>query len=522
MEASIPVWWLSLVIPFIVGVAGSIVRARPRLLAYALAVSLLIPGAAALHYLARGLVGSGVWDPYTIDLSSYGIGQFRLFVDGLSAPVLLGVSLVTALVSVYSIRYMATRIEEMEAEGEKPRSIWAYYALYSSFAVAMLGMALSSNLIEFYIFLELSLIASFLLILFYGYGDRKRIALLYFIWTHVAGALFLAGILYYGLTAGSFDVALEAPSGVAYVEPARTIVGDAASIMAVLVILGLFIKMAVLGVHMWLPYAHAEAPTPVSALLSPNLIGLAGYAMARFALPLFPDTLSSMSTYLVALGLATIIYGGLVALRQDDFKRLLAYSSVSQMGYLLLGIGTLTAFGIAGAMIHYLSHAFGKAVLFTVAGVFITELHGLRSISRMGGLARAYPLMAAAALLGFMHLVGMPPTVGMWSELLITIGVVKYFPASQPGGVLLLALLLIIAFGVSAAYAFITMRRIFFGQLREELSRMGIVPGYEKMDEFKAVVILLGILGVFFFIVVNMLMDPLQTSSNILASIVSG
>ena len=519
MEASIPIWWISLLLPILASILLAKAGRWSKSYSYVVALTLFIPGAAAMAYLASGIDAQGVVDPIAIDLTSYGVGSFYLFMDGLSAPVLLGISLVTALVAVYADKYMRVRIEEMLESGERVPGLGAFYVLYTGFAVAMLGMALSSNLIEFYVFLELSLITSFLLILYYGYGDRKRIAFLYFIWTHVAGALFLAGILYYGINAGSFDIVLLGNSSLGYAAAAASVLGSGARLAAYLVLLGLFIKMAVVGVHMWLPYAHAEAPTPVSALLSPNLIGIAGYALARFAIPLFPDTMKSLSMPLMALGLLTIIYGGLVALRQVDFKRFLAYSSVSQMGYLLLGIATLTSYGIAGAMLHYLSHAFGKAVLFMVAGVFITELHGLRDIRKMGGLARAYPLTAAAALLGFMHLVGMPPTLGMWSELLITIGVVKAYPVAGSADLALLALLLVIAFGISAGYAFITMKKIFYGQLREEL---GLKPGQEVLDDFKTTVIIVGVLGVFFFIVINMLASPLRPSTDLLQAILMG
>ncbi len=519
MEASIPIWWISLLAPVLASIILAKAGGWSKVYTYVVALTLLIPGIAAMAYLAVGIDVQGVVDPITIDLSRYGVGSFHLFMDGLSAPILLGVSLVTALVAIYADKYMRVRIKEMEEAGERVPGLGSYYVLYAGFAVSMLGMALSSNLIEFYVFLELSLITSFLLILYYGYGDRRRIAFLYFIWTHVAGALFLAGILYYGVNAGSFDAVIIRDSSLSYAAPASSILGSGARIAAYLVLIGLFIKMAVVGVHMWLPYAHAEAPTPVSALLSPNLIGIAGYALARFAIPLFPDVMKAISMPLVALGFLTIIYGGLVALRQVDFKRFLAYSSVSQMGYLLLGVATLTSYGIAGAMLHYLSHAFGKAVLFMVAGVFITELHGLRDIRRMGGLARAYPLTAAAALLGFMHLVGMPPTLGMWSELLITIGVVKAYPVAGSADLALLALLLVIAFGISAGYAFITMRKIFYGPLKEHL---GLKPGQEVLDDFKTTVILVGVLGVFFFIVVNLLASPLRPSTDLLQALLMG
>ena len=522
MEAQVPIWWISILLPFIIALIGSLSRIDYRRLAYIIGLSLLIPGLAAMYCWTTLNPLTYVVDPIKVDLTGYGVGTFMLVLDGLSAPVLVGISIVTALVAVYSIKYMDTRIKEMEHEGDRAPSIYAYYILYVGFAVSMLGMALSNNLVEFYVFLEISLLTSFPLILYYGYGDRKKIALLYFIWTHVAGALFLAAILAYGIRAGTFDAFTVTEDGLVYANPAVEVLGAASRTVATLFIIGLFIKMAVLGFHMWLPYAHAEAPTPVSALLSPNLIGIAGYALARFGFPLFPDAMLQLKGYLVTLGFATIIYGALVALRQTDFKRFLAYSSVSQMGYLLLGIGTLTAYGIGGAMLHYLSHAIGKAVLFMVAGVFITELHGLRDMTKMGGLARAYPLTAAAALLGFMHLVGMPPTIGMWSEILITIGVVNAYPAGSPGQVYLLAAALIVAFGLSAAYAFITMRKIFYGQLGEVPRKLGVKPGYEVKDAFKMVVLIMAILGVFYFVTVGPMMTPLQEASNQLVALLEG
>ncbi len=508
MIAGFPVWYISIILPVIVGLLGlGARREQGKLIAWLSGITLILPLIFVIIYWGKGVVSQGVVDPVEINLTQYRIGKFLLFMDGLSAPLVVGISLVTSFVAVYGYKYMTTRIEEMVEAGERVPGIGVFYFLFNVFAVSMLAMSLSNNLIEFYFYLEVSLISSFLLIAYYGYGDRRKISLLYFIWTHVAGALFIAGSLYYGFHVGSFDVVKIAPSGsLYYVSPAATLMGAAAKIAAAAIIIGLFIKMAVFGVHMWLPYAHAEAPTPVSALLSPNLIGIAAYAFVRFAFPLFPSIVKSLQYYLIGLAIVTIVYGGLVALRQTDFKRFLAYSSVSQMGYLLLGIATLSTYGIGGAMLHYLTHAIGKAVLFMVAGVFITELHGLRDIEKMGGMAKVYPFTAAAALLGFMHLVGMPPTIGMWSELLITIGVVKAIPAVSTSNVVLVAAILILSFGVSAGYAFITMRRIFYGPLKNQFP-------HEVLDAFKYTVIVMAVLGVVLFLLVAPLMTPLQHAS---------
>ncbi len=514
MMLEAPILWASIIAPPLLALAmlGARDEGSVRPLAYLLGLVLAVPAALVMAAYALGYISEGIVDPLIIDLTGSGVGRLILFVDGLSGPVVLGVSVVTAIVSVYSLKYMSHRIREMREHGENPPGIGVYYLLYAGFAASMLGMAYSGNLLLFFVFLELSLITSFLLIAYYGYGDRRRISLLYFVWTNIAGALLLAGALLYGINAGTFDAVTVREGRIAYTSVPLQPVG-AGLAAGLLVLVGLLIKMAVVGVHMWLPYAHAEAPTPVSALLSPNLVGLGAYGIARFALPFFPGLMRDLSGALLALGILTIIYGGLVALRQADFKRFLAYSSVSQMGYLLVGIATLSPYGLAGAMFFYLSHAIGKAVLFMTAGVFITEFNGLRRISDMGGLARAYPAIAAASLLGFMHLAGIPPSFGFWGELLIVLGLVDSLGFSPPARLAALALILIVAFTVTAAYSFITMRRVFFGRPKYGSDR--------GLDEFKAAVVLVALLGLFFFAAAGPLFGAAQASATALAQLLS-
>ncbi|MCX8195975.1 MAG: complex I subunit 5 family protein [Acidilobaceae archaeon] len=504
MELPLPLLWLSVLLPVLLAALGSLSQGILRFSVILSALLFLLPGLLGLYYVGY-LDAQQLRDPFTIGLKEYSLGSFSLLLDGLSLPVTLGISLVTALVALYSLKYMEHRIDELRREGKQVPGMGGYFVLYNAFSSSMLGMVLSSNLIQFFVFLEISLLTSFALIAYYGYGDRMRIALMYFVWTHVGGALFLAGTLFYGINAGSFDVLLETGYNRAFLEVGAE---GIFALAPLLILLGLLVKMAVFGVHMWLPYAHAEAPTPISALLSPNLIGIAGYAIARFGLSLFPSFMKGAADFLFLLALLTIVYGAFVALKQNDFKRFLAYSSISQMGYLLLGISTLTAFGLAGAMLHYLSHAIGKAALFMVAGVFITELRGLRDMNKMGGLARVYPAMAAASLLGFMHLVGMPPTVGMWGELLILLGVVQAFNPLTPWSLLALSIALVLSFLMTAVYSFYAMRKIFFGA-----PKMG---GGEEMDSFKGSVLLIAALGLLLFLLGGLLVPPAQGAVELL------
>ncbi|MFP3312221.1 MAG: complex I subunit 5 family protein [Acidilobus sp.] len=500
MMLQYPLLWVTVTLPIALGVVAWPLKSKSGLhaLTYLSAASLLAPLLIVVAMYAAGVLEAGsLVDPLYFNLTRYSIGTIALGIDGLSAPVIIGLSIVTAFVAVYSIKYMETRIAEMEEAGESPPSFGTYILLYDIFAATMLGLAYSTNLVEFYVFLEGSLISSFLLIAFYGYGDRKRISLLYFVWTHIGAVVFLTGVLYLGFLVHSFNYLnvingqLVSVGSVEYIGP------SAATIIAALLLFGLFVKMAVFGVHMWLPYAHAEAPTPISALLSPNLIGLAGYAIARFVIPLFPTQMVDWRDFLLGLAFTTIIYAGLVSLRQTDFKRFLAYSSISQMGYMLLGLATLNTYGIIGAMLIYLSHAIGKALLFTTAGVFITEAHGLRDIGKMGGLARRYPLVAALALFGFMNLTGLPPSIGMWSEIYIVLGVVKSLLFINMATIVGISLLLIVALTVTASYSFITMRRVFYGQPRSK------IEAAEKVDGFKLSMLAIAIFSVIFFLAIN-------------------
>lgn len=516
----IPMLWVTIVTPTLLALLFQAFNQRSReairTLSYATALILLIPLLLIAYYLGYRR-SNAIIDPLVINLEAYGVGLIGLVIDGLSAPVVAGVSLVTALVSVYSVKYMEHRVKEMHEEGVRAPGLIAYFVLYNAFSSSMLGMTYSTNLISFFLFLELSLITSFLLIAFYGYGDRLRIALMYFIWTHIGGALFLAGVLYYGVNVGSFDILV--PETLEYNRAMASVDTRGLALLAPLfIILGLLIKMAVFGVHMWLPYAHAEAPTPISALLSPNLIGIAGYALARFSPIMFPKLIYDNRDILLFLAFVTIIYGGLVALRENDFKRFLAYSSISQMGYILLGVATLTSFGIAGAMLHYLSHAIGKAILFMVSGVFITELGGLRNMALMGGLARIYPVIAALTLLGFMHLVGIPPALGMWSEILILLGLITSYNPLSTTTLIMLTLVIIASFMVTAIYSFIAMRKIFFGIPRLKISE---VKG-EVMDSFKLSILVIAISGVLLFLTVDFILEPLRVSTDPLLELVKG
>jgi NADH-quinone oxidoreductase subunit M len=363
--------------------------------------------------------------------------------------------------SVYSMPYMAHVI------GENKKQFGLYYALLLLYSMGMMGAVLATNLIEFYLFFELMLIPSYFLIAKWGYGDRDRISFMYFMWTHVGALAFLVGILSIGYLTRSFDLSTIVT---------RTLPTNLREIIVLLMVVGLLVKMAAFGLHIWLPHAHAEAPTPISALLSPAMIGIGGYAIVRLVMSILPSAFFEISTALTVWAVVTMFYGGAMALVQDDIKRLLAYSSVSQMGYILLGISSVQVLGVSGAMFQYVTHGLGKGILFMVAGAIIMQAHGLRSISKMGGLASKMPITTTAALLGFLTIMGIPPTTGFISEFLIFAGAFKEALSLASMLRLILSVLAVVSTAITGGYSLWAVKRIFFGKLPDALSSVTEAP----------------------------------------------
>jgi len=389
----------------------------------------------------------------------YPIGFFGLRADGLSMPFLLTISILTFLISIYSVPYIARKPESRSTAG-------TYYALYLLFAMGMLGTVLSTNLIQFYIFFEVMLIPSYLLIAKWGYGEREQMSITYFLWTHAGALTLLAGILATGFLGGSFD--LFAPSGLPVIDPSK-ITADLRTWIALAIVLGLLVKMAITGFHVWLPYAHAEAPTPVGALLSAAMMGIGAYGIVRIVDLVIPSAMKTLGFGMTIWALVTIIYGGIMALAQDDIRRLLAYSSMSQMGYILFGIATLEPIGVAGSIFHYVSHGTGKGILFMAAGAIILQAGGLRNISGMGGLAARMPVTATAATIGFLAIMGIPPMNGFISEIMIFLGAFKASLIGKSLVGIIIAILALLGTMVTAAYSLWTIKRVFFGQLPDGL-----------------------------------------------------
>ena len=412
-------------------------------------------------------------------------GEFGFLLDGLAIPFAIIIYVLCTILVLYSKPYMVHKFKEnfehqhtqsaATTSGQTTAVVESaalasyvnshsglYFALFLVFSMGMLGTVLATNLIEFYIFFEVMLIPSFFLIAFYGDGPKRRIALMFFFWTHVGAVVLLLGFLTIGLTVGSFDFAdireADIPS-------------DVVTLAAVAIIIGLGVKLAAFLFHIWLPYAHGAAPTPISALLSPAMIGIGAYGIFRLIVQILPMQYGELAIWLHLWGVVTMIYGGTMALMQDDIKRLFAYSSISQMGYILFGIGSMSVLGPSGAEMMYVTHGLGKGLLFMTAGVLIVQV-GTRNISKLGGLAGKMPITAVCAVIGALTIMGVPPTSGFMGEWTLFYGALE--TALEEGSTLRM-----VTFGLGLVGTVLTMsyilwmlKRVFFGKLPENLSHV--------------------------------------------------
>lgn len=389
---------------------------------------------------------------------------FGFLADGLSLPVALIIALVLTATAVYSMPYMKKRLQALTGTAEEKR-FGLYYLNFLLVATGLFGIVLSTNLIELYLFLELVLVPTFVIISLFGYVQKERVAIIYIIWNQIGAFIFLAGILLIYTATGSFDISSSNLTAAASSSYAYWIVG--------LILVGWLVKMAIFGVHMWLPITEAEPPTsfaPVMAVVS----GIGTYVIVRLLLAGMPAIFQAFSLPLMAWAVLTMFYGGAVTLVQTDVKYLFAWSTMSQNAYSILGIASFSVLGIAGGTFYFASHIMGKLIMFAVAGILVSQT-GLRDIKKMGGLAGKMPLTASLFVLGALILSAVPPTSGFQAEWIMFAGIFTQ-GASGSGTYLSVAILGLVATMFTVAYTLWPVRRIFFGQLPSSLSSVAEAP----------------------------------------------
>ncbi|HEY0338926.1 MAG TPA: NADH-quinone oxidoreductase subunit M [Burkholderiales bacterium] len=364
--------------------------------------------------------------------------NYHLGVDGISLLLILLNSLTTVLVVIAGWQVIQERVAQ-------------YMAAFLFLSGFMNGVFAALDGLLFYVFFEATLIPMFVIIGIWGGPNRVYAALKFFLYTLLGSLLALIALIYlYNVSGGSFSlldwyqVPLPLP----------------AQILIFLAFFAAFaVKVPMWPVHTWLPDAHVEAPTGGSVVLAAIMLKLGGYGFLRLSLPIVPDASQHLAGFVIALSLVAVVYIGLVALVQSDMKKLIAYSSISHMGFVTLGIFIFNAEGIEGAVIQMVSHGFVSGALFLCVGVLYDRLHS-RQIADYGGVVNRMPVFAALFMLFAMANSGLPGTSGFVGEFLVVLGAVKvnFWYAFAAATTLI--------FG--AAYTLWMYKRVIFGAVANE------------------------------------------------------
>jgi len=369
--------------------------------------------------------------------------HYHMGIDGISMWLLVLTTFLTPLCVLISWRSIRERVKE-------------FFILLLILETALIGVFVSLDLFLFYFFWEATLIPMALLIGIHGHERRVYAAVKFFLYTMIASVFMLAAILWLYAKVGSFDfTAIQDAIHSGRVEGFTS--------AAPWLFLGFFVAFAVkvplFPLHTWLPDAHVEAPTAGSVLLAGVLLKMGTYGMLRFNLGLFPEQSRTNASWIMVLALIGIIYGALVAMVQPNLKKLIAYSSISHLGFVVLGIFSFTPLGLSGAMFVMLAHGISTGALFMLAGILYERRHTYE-ISEFGGLATPMPIYSAFFLFIVLASVGLPLLNGFVGEFLVLSGA---FQSRQIYGILG-------ATGViwSACYLLWMYQRVFFGQVRDE------------------------------------------------------
>ncbi len=385
--------------------------------------------------------------------------SYHLGIDGISLPLILLNAIVMPLLILF------TWNDDRKAPNR-------FYSLILITQGAVLGVFCALDFFLFYVFWELTLIPLFFMVSIWGGPKKHYASIKFFIYTHVASLVMLLGI--FGLYFAAWDMTGTPSLDIPYLLSQYQFIGSgiAKDLIFVALLFGFIVKLPVFPFHSWLPDAYTEAPTAGSVLFV--LLKIGGYGIFKIMLPMLPFTASPnlMITILGVLGAVSILYGAFLALAQKDLKRMVAYSSLSHMGYVTLGAAGLVSLSVSGAMFQQFSHGLIMSIMFMSCGV-INKATGTRIINELGGLAQRMPKLAVIMMLAFMASLGLPGLTGFIAEFSVLAG---SFVNLQ--GYVVIALTAIV---ITAAYHLWALQRAMFGVYKEKLGNVVDINGYQTL-----------------------------------------
>lgn len=410
---------------------------------------------------------------------------YELHVDGFALVMIVLTTILATLAAIAS-----TSIQK-EWKG--------YFQLFLLLEIGMLGVFAASNLVLFFIFFELTLIPMFFLIGKWGYFEKEKAAYSYLIYNGLGSAVLLIVIAVLFARTGTSNIAelqhiLTAPA--TQVQTISPISDDLRYGLFFALLIAFGVKLPIVPLHRWMLRVHVQAPPSVVMLHAGVLLKIGAFGLVRFAFGLFPGQFQQFSTWLIIFGIVNLLYGAFLALRQTDFKMVLAYSSVSHMGIVLIGLGSLNEAGIKGAIFQAVSHGFIAAFLFFFVGVMY-ERTRTTTLARLGGLAKTMPYVSGFILAGAMASLGLPGTSGFISEFMAFVGAFQATP--------LLAAIGTLGIIMTAVYLLRAVLDMTFGQTA--VTNVHDLRGIEWVPAI-SLLLLIVIIGVY----PNVLAMPLQTT----------
>jgi NADH-quinone oxidoreductase subunit M len=405
---------------------------------------------------------------------------YHLGLDGISLPLFLLMTILGFLVVLISWK-VHLRVRE-------------YFAWFLLLETSILGVFASLDFLLFFLFWEIEIIPMYFLISIWGTGRKGYSAIKYVVYTLFGSAFMLAGILCLYFTTGSLDMIEIAKNGFG----AATFIPLAA--MFFLLIVGFAIKLPVFPLHTWLPDAHTDAPTGVSVVLAGALLKMGGYGIIRVCVSIFPETAKTYAPLFIVLAVIGIVYGAAVTLRQTDLKRLIAYSSVSHMGYVLLGVFAFSQVSLVGASLQMFSHGIITGLLFAMAGLVMHNSEE-RDLRKLGGLAKQVPLIAVIFSIAGLASLGLPLTSGFAAEFLVFLG---SYSSTVVAGIKIYTIISLVGVVLAAAYILWMIQRVFFGPALEKFNGVKDADKLEMVYMFVLVGLIL-VIGIYPAILTNVI-----------------